>query len=264
MSSPFSTIVNSVGTLNAGHIVLASEWNSAVGGVYSYINNTLLTGGLNVVTTKGDFYVLDGAALQRFPVGADGTIIVADSAQTLGVRWGSIANLTTLTTKGDLCGFSTVNARVPVGADGTFLQADSTQTVGVKWGAAPAVPLGGIILWDLSQRAMPAGYVLCDGQTSNGFVTPNMQGLYLVGAGLSNNPPAASGMGVVASGTIGGDTSAGTGKGPQHHHSLPGLFAAAVGSGSNAIAGYTSTNANTGSTTITPRYGALAFIMRTS
>lgn len=38
-----------------------------------------------------------------------------------------------LTTKGDLFGFSTVNARVAVGANGTHLVADSAQTAGVKW-----------------------------------------------------------------------------------------------------------------------------------
>jgi hypothetical protein len=38
-----------------------------------------------------------------------------------------------LTTKGDLYGFSSSNARVPVGSDGQVLTADSTQTLGVKW-----------------------------------------------------------------------------------------------------------------------------------
>jgi hypothetical protein len=42
-----------------------------------------------------------------------------------------------LTTKGDLFGYSTTNARIPVGADATILTADSTQALGVKW-AAPA------------------------------------------------------------------------------------------------------------------------------
>jgi len=42
-----------------------------------------------------------------------------------------------LTTKGDLFGYDTGNARIPVGADATVLTADSTQALGVKW-AAPA------------------------------------------------------------------------------------------------------------------------------
>lgn len=42
-----------------------------------------------------------------------------------------------LTTKGDLFGFDTANARVPIGSNGTVLTADSTQALGLKW-AAPA------------------------------------------------------------------------------------------------------------------------------
>lgn len=38
-----------------------------------------------------------------------------------------------LTTKGDIYGHSTVDARIPVGSDGQLLEADSTQTLGVKY-----------------------------------------------------------------------------------------------------------------------------------
>lgn len=38
-----------------------------------------------------------------------------------------------LTTKGDIFGFSTVNARIPIGTDGQVLTADSTQVLGLKW-----------------------------------------------------------------------------------------------------------------------------------
>jgi hypothetical protein len=41
-----------------------------------------------------------------------------------------------LTTKGDLYGYSTANARVPIGTNGQVLTADSTQTLGLKWAAA--------------------------------------------------------------------------------------------------------------------------------
>lgn len=43
-----------------------------------------------------------------------------------------------LTTKGDLYGRSTVDARLPVGTDGLVLTADSTQALGMKWGAVAA------------------------------------------------------------------------------------------------------------------------------
>ncbi len=38
-----------------------------------------------------------------------------------------------LTTKGDIYGFNTTNARIPVGADGTVLTAASAQLLGVQW-----------------------------------------------------------------------------------------------------------------------------------
>ena len=44
-----------------------------------------------------------------------------------------------LTTKGDLYGFSTLDARIPIGANGTILTADSTESLGLKW----ATPAGG-------------------------------------------------------------------------------------------------------------------------
>lgn len=52
-----------------------------------------------------------------------------------------ITNQSPLTTKGDLSGFSTVNARLPVGSDGQALLADSSQTLGIKWGSAGNFPI---------------------------------------------------------------------------------------------------------------------------
>ncbi len=46
-----------------------------------------------------------------------------------------------LTTKGDLFGRSTVDARIPIGANGTRLRADSTQTLGLAWSALVWTPL---------------------------------------------------------------------------------------------------------------------------
>ncbi len=55
-----------------------------------------------------------------------------------GSAWGSCGSggsSSPLTTKGDLWGFGTADARVAVGTDGQCLVADSTNAVGVKWGA---------------------------------------------------------------------------------------------------------------------------------
>lgn len=63
-----------------------------------------------------------------------------------------------LTTKGDLWGFTTIEARVPVGTNGQVLTADSTQTPGVRW----ATPSTGDTLTTLKETIFagitPASY----------------------------------------------------------------------------------------------------------
>jgi hypothetical protein len=54
-----------------------------------------------------------------------------------GSAWVAVGGGSPLTTKGDIYGFSTVDARIPIGANDTVLTADSTQALGLKW-AAPA------------------------------------------------------------------------------------------------------------------------------
>ena len=57
-----------------------------------------------------------------------------------GSAWVAIGGSTSpLTTKGDLYGFSTTNARVPVGANGTILTADSSAATGVAWATNSSV-----------------------------------------------------------------------------------------------------------------------------
>jgi len=51
------------------------------------------------------------------------------------VQTGSVSPLTT---KGDLYGFSTLDARIPIGTNNQVLTADSTQALGLKWAAAPS------------------------------------------------------------------------------------------------------------------------------
>lgn len=90
----------------------------------------------SLVTTKGDLLAgTASATVARKAVGADGTILTADSTQTDGLRWGS-ALTDPSTTKGDiLARTSSALVRRAVGTDGQVLTADSTQTDGVKWAA---------------------------------------------------------------------------------------------------------------------------------
>jgi len=91
--------------------------------------------------------VLNGTVAPATTVGITGDFYINTTAMTIygpktNGAWGSPTALVsgggTLTTKGDLFGFSTVNARIPVGTDGFVLTADSTQALGVKWAAAAA------------------------------------------------------------------------------------------------------------------------------
>jgi len=54
-----------------------------------------------------------------------------------GSAWVAVGGGSPLTTKGDLYGFSTVDARIPIGTNNQVLTADSAQALGLKW-ATPA------------------------------------------------------------------------------------------------------------------------------
>ena len=92
------------------------------------------------VEAKGDIIVrLPSGIWTTLPVGSNTQVLTADSTQAAGVKWAAASGGTTspLTTKGDVWGYSTTDARIPVGTDGQVLTADSAQTLGLKW-ATPA------------------------------------------------------------------------------------------------------------------------------
>jgi hypothetical protein len=60
-----------------------------------------------------------------------------------GSAWVSAGISSPLTTKGDIWGYNTTNARIPVGTDGQLLKADSTNALGVSWAT---VSSGGMTL----------------------------------------------------------------------------------------------------------------------
>lgn len=50
---------------------------------------------------------------------------------------------------------------------------------------AEGFPVGGIIMWYGLSSTIPLGWKLCDGQTWNGFKTPDLRDRFVVGAGTS-------------------------------------------------------------------------------
>jgi microcystin-dependent protein len=75
------------------------------------------------------------------------------------------------------------------------------------------VPLGGIIIWSGAENAVPAGWALCNGQTSNGRTTPNLQGRFVIG------PSPGRGVGATGGTEL---TYLGVGQLPPHNHRVSG------------------------------------------
>jgi hypothetical protein len=72
--------------------------------------------------------------------GTTGQVLSKTSGTDLDFTWVTPTDQTPLTTKGDLFGYSTADARIPIGTDGQILTADSAQSLGLKW----ATPIAAI------------------------------------------------------------------------------------------------------------------------
>ena len=94
-----------------------------------------------------------------------------------GSAWVAVGGGSPLTTKGDLYGFSTVDARIPIGANDTVLTADSTQSLGLKW-ATPAAG-GGMTLLSTT--------TLSGASTTISSINQTYNTLFCVISGVTNN-----------------------------------------------------------------------------
>jgi hypothetical protein len=111
---------------NTGDVLTAAQVNTYLQEqtVMVFANSTARTTALSGVLAEGMMsYLQDTNAVQVYN----------------GSSWVSVGGSSPLTTKGDLYGFSTVDARIPIGANGTVLTADSSEALGLKW----ATPAGG-------------------------------------------------------------------------------------------------------------------------
>jgi len=95
-----------------------------------------------------------------------GDILVFD-----GTNWAPVAPSSTsspLTTKGDVFGYDTADARVPVGSNGQVLTADSTDAQGVSW-QTPSSGSGAEL--DYAQFTSPVSITATTEGTANTLVT---------------------------------------------------------------------------------------------
>ena len=127
---------------------LVKDGASAIRTLGSSVDTT--TKNLNPETTLGDlsFRSSTSNVNTRIPIGSSGqhlTVVAGVPA------WATASDQTPLTTKGDLLGFSTLDARIPIGTNGHILTADSTESLGLKW-AAPSA--GGFVGVRLTKSAV--------------------------------------------------------------------------------------------------------------
>jgi hypothetical protein len=95
---------------------------------------------LSLFEAKGSIAVaVSQGVVSNLNVGADGQIVIADSASPAGVKWSDLSEIgvpnSIFTGKGDLIVASSQDSpqNLPVGNDGEVLVADSTRILGVKW-----------------------------------------------------------------------------------------------------------------------------------
>ena len=86
-------------------------------------------------TTLGDLAYSSATANTntRLGIGTNGQVLAVSGGVP---AWTTTADVTPLTTKGDVFTFSTVDARIGVGANNTVLTADSAEATGLKWATA--------------------------------------------------------------------------------------------------------------------------------
>jgi hypothetical protein len=113
-----------------------------------------------------------------------------------GSAWVTIGGTASpLTTKGDLYGYSTTNARVPVGTNGQVLTADSTAATGVAWATAAAssgpafqaysTPTQSISTTTNTKATMTNENFDTDNNFASSRFTPTKAGYYLITGSIS-------------------------------------------------------------------------------
>ncbi len=106
---------------------------------------------------KGDLAAASAAdTAARLAVGSNDQVLVADSSQTLGIKWAAVPGtsafvpVSTIDAKGDLLVGTANDAldNLTVGSNNQVLTADSAQTMGVKWATPASGAVATDAIWD--------------------------------------------------------------------------------------------------------------------
>jgi len=122
-STSATTITVNTALFSAGDTVTIQNWGSGA---------VTITAGTATVNTAGSLIV---------PQYDGGVLYFTSASAAIYFDFVQAGAVSPLTTKGDLYGFGTSDARIPIGTNGHILTADSAETLGLKW-AAPAGATG--------------------------------------------------------------------------------------------------------------------------
>lgn len=123
---------SAVPTKATGETWSASDHNA-------YLRDNLAAMAPDIFTTKGDLFVASGAnAGDRLAVGVDSSVLVADSAETLGVRWDTASWGISYAR----CSMSSdqvipANTQTVINFDTVISDTDSQVTTGAAWSFTP-------------------------------------------------------------------------------------------------------------------------------
>lgn len=120
-STSATTITVNTGLFSAGDTVTIQNWGSGA---------VTITAGTATVNTAGSLIV---------PQYDGGVLYFTSASAAIYFDFVQAGAVSPLTTKGDLYGFGSSDARIPIGTNGQILTADSAETLGLKW----ATPAGG-------------------------------------------------------------------------------------------------------------------------
>ena len=99
----------------------------------SFNGNQYPNNAAKVITTRGDIVRGNSSGeRERYGIGASATVLTSDGTDP---AWAAAA-LAPTTTKGDISGYTTTQARIPISTNNYSLLADSVQALGLKWAAS--------------------------------------------------------------------------------------------------------------------------------
>ena len=153
-STSATTITVNTALFSAGDTVTIQNWGSGT---------VTITAGTATVNTAGSLIV---------PQYDGGVLYFTSASAAIYFDFVQAGAVSPLTTKGDLYGFGTSDARIPIGANNTILTADSGETLGLKW-ATPASG-GGMTLLNSGGTAL-SGSGTTVSFTSTGYTNLQIQ-----------------------------------------------------------------------------------------